>query len=144
MQLIFWFLYANQLGWLRVVEQKFLFDEKEPNGGFRKPNDIKLPQAIRGVIDPANDVDVFRFTGQAGQRIRIETLSVFYGSTLDPILSLHDSAGHTLVTSDDAGDGKDARIDFKLAREGSYFISIIDAHDRGGVTCGYVLTVRAE
>ena len=129
---------------LRVVEGKLLFDEKEPNGGFRNPNDIRLPQTIRGTIDPANDVDVFRFTGRAGQKIRIESLSGRFGSTLDPILSLHDAAGHPLATSDDTKDGLDARIQFTLPRGGSYFISIIDAHDRGGPTYGYLVTVSAE
>ena len=129
---------------LRVVEAKLLFDEKEPNGGFRKPNDIRLPQTMRGFIDPANDVDVFRFTGRAGQKIRVESLSARHGSTLDPILTLHDAAGHTLATSDDTKDGLDARLRITLPRDGGYFISVIDAHDRGGPTYGYLVTVGAE
>ncbi len=129
---------------LRVVEGKLLFDEREPNAGFRQPNEIKLPQTIRGSIEPANDVDVFRFTAKAGQKIRVESASVRYGSTLDPSLTLHDSKGHVLASSDDANDSRDALIRFTLPRDGSYFISIIDAHDRGGPAYGYVLAVSAE
>ena len=129
---------------LCVIARELLLDEKEPNGGFRKPNEIQVPQIIRGVIDPANDVDVFRFTAQQGQKIRLETRSGAYGSMLDPMLTLHDSTGHTLTSSDDTKESRDALIRFTIPRGGAYFISIIDAHDRGGATFGFVLTVSME
>jgi len=129
---------------LRVIGQKLLFDEKEPNAGFRKPNEVKLPQTIRGTIEAANDVDVFRFPGRAGQKVRIESLSARYGSTLDPIVTLHDGRGHTLATSDDTGGKLDAALTHTLAQNGVYFLSIMDAHDRGGPTYGYALLVSEE
>ena len=129
---------------LRVIERGLLLDEKDPNAGFRKPNEIKIPQTIRGTIEAANDVDVFRFTGRAGQKVRIESLSVRYGSTLDPIVTLHDAKGHALVSRDDAGGKPDALISFTLAQDGVYFLSIMDAHDRGGPTYGYALLVSEE
>ncbi len=127
---------------LRVIERTILFDETEPNGGFRKPNQIKVPQTIRGLIESANDVDVFQFSGQTGQELRVESLSVRYGSSLDPIVTLHDSKGHTLMTSDDTRDSADASFRFSLPNDGGYFLSVMDAHDRGGLTYGYVLVVR--
>jgi hypothetical protein len=129
---------------LRVIERALLFDEKEPNAGFRKPNEVKLPQTIRGTIEAANDVDVFRFIGRAEQKVRIESLSMRYGSSLDPIVTLHDARGHTLVSSDDAGGGADALGRLTLPSDGPYFVSIIDAHDRGGASYGYVLAVEVE
>lgn len=129
---------------LRVIERGLLLDEKEPNAGFRKPNEIKIPQTIRGTIEAANDVDVFRFTGRAGQKVRIESLSVRYGSTLDPLVTLHDARGHTLATSDDMGGKLDAALTHTLAQDGVYFLSIMDAHDRGGPTYGYALMVSEE
>jgi len=130
---------------LRVIERTILFDEKEPNGGFRKPNQIKVPQTIRGSIEAPNDVDVFQFSGKAGQKLRVESLSVRYGSSLDPIVALHDSKGHTLVTSDDDVPGSaDAVVRFTFAKDGSYFLSVMDAHDRGGPTYSYLLVVGEE
>ena len=129
---------------LRVIERTILFDEKEPNGGFRKPNQIKVPQTIRGTIESANDVDVFQFRGKAGQKLRVESLSVRYGSSLDPIVSLHNSKGHTLVTSDDVAGSADAFFRFTCANDGTYFLSVIDAHDRGGPTYSYLLVVGEE
>ena len=126
---------------LRVVRGELSFSEKEPNGGFRKPNDIASLPTVRGVIGEANDVDVFRFKGKARQRISVETKSAAYGSLLDALVTLYDSKGHVLATSDDVG-GLDARISKALPRDGDYFLSINDAHDRGGVAYGYLLEVR--
>jgi hypothetical protein len=128
---------------LHVVTGNELFDEKEPNASFRKPNDIALPQTIRGVIQDANDVDVFRFKGKAGQKISVRTRSARYGSTLDPILSVFDSQGHTLKTSDDSED-LDARLALTLARDGDYFLAVNDAHDRGGASFTYLIQLIVE
>jgi hypothetical protein len=129
---------------LRVIERAILLDEKEPNGGFRKPNQINVPQTVRGLIEAANDVDVFRFEGKAGQKLRVESLSVRYGSPLDPIVTLHDAKGRMLISSDDVTGSADASFRFALTHDGSYFLSIVDAHDRGGAMYGYVLVFGEE
>jgi hypothetical protein len=126
---------------LRVVERQSLLDEKEPNAGFRKPNDVAVPQIIRGMIQDANDVDVFRFRGKGGQTIAIESQSARYGSSLDALVMLYDAKGHILATSDDAV-GLDARITQTLARDGEYFFSVNDAHDRGGASYTYLIELR--
>ena len=126
---------------LYVVPGRLLLFEKEPNPGFRKSNSISVPQVIQGTIGEANDVDVFRLEGKAGQHVVAETRSSDYGSLLDPIVTLHDHNGHVLATSDDAR-GRDARIAHVLPKDGAYFLSINDAHDRGGMVYGYLLEIR--
>jgi len=125
---------------LHVVSRELLFDEKEPNGGFRKPNEIASRQTVRGVIGDANDVDVFRFKGKAGQRISVKTKSAAYGSLLDALVTLYDCKGHGLATSDDA-DGLEARLIETLPADGDYFLCINDAHDRGGAAYGYLIEI---
>lgn len=129
--------------WLRIVPQELFREEKEPNPGFRKANNVAVPQIIRGVIQDANDVDVFRFRGEAGQRIVLETRSARYGSALDALLNLYNAQGQILATSDDAG-SLDARVAQVLPRSGDYFVAINDAHDRGGATYTYLMEIRAE
>jgi hypothetical protein len=126
---------------LYVVPEPLLLFEKEPNPGFRKSNSISVPQVIQGTMGEANDVDVFRFQGKAGQNVVAETRSADHGSLLDPIVTLHDDNGHVLATSDDAR-GRDARLEHVLPKDGFYFLSINDAHDRGGIVYGYLLEVR--
>jgi hypothetical protein len=128
---------------LQVVDRTLLLDEKEPNGGFRKFNPVKIPQTIRGTIEPGNDVDVFQFPGKAGLRVRIESLSARYGSSLDPIVTLYDAKGHTLSTSDDTNGSTDALLQYSLPKDGNYFLTIMDAHDRGGSIYSYALVIRA-
>jgi hypothetical protein len=125
---------------LHVVTRAGMFREKEPNPGFRKANDIALPQTILGTIQDANDVDVFHFKGRAGEKISFATLSGRYGSTLDPILNVFDANGHALKTSDDAKD-LDAHLTLTLPRDGDYFLAINDAHDRGGLTYSYAIQI---
>jgi hypothetical protein len=127
---------------LYEIEAKGLFTEKEPNPGFRKANAITLPRLIRGVIQDANDVDVFRFEGRAGDKISAKTLSARYGSILDPILTVFDADGHVLKTSDDAKD-LDAELTVTLSRDGKYFLAINDAHERGGAIYSYAIQISA-
>lgn len=129
---------------LRVVQRELLFDEIEPNNGFRKPNSVQIPQNIRGTIGAAADVDVFKFQGRAGQKLRIELLGAAYGSFLDAIVSLHDTKGHVLVTCDDVPGSSDPSFTFAVPTDGTYFLSVMDAHDLGGVGYDYLLSVRSE
>jgi len=129
---------------LCVVQRDVLFDEKEPNGDFRKPNDVKMPQTIRGTIGAAADVDVFRFEGRAGEKLYVETASVCYGSLLDPIVSVHDAKGHTLMTRDDRSGSADPSFAFVVPADGTYLVSVMDAHDRGGENYNYLLIIHRE
>lgn len=129
---------------LRVLSHDSLIDEKEPNGGFRTANPVALPRTIRGRIDVAADVDVFQFQAQAGDKLHIESLSTRYGSPLDAILTVHDAKGHPLLTRDDSPGSKDTALDFIAPASGSYFLSLIDAHDRGGDNYHYLLVLRHE
>lgn len=125
---------------LRVLSAPAL-DEKEPNGSLKKPQPIADATFIRGTIDPANDVDVFSFVAMAGEKFLITTTSTPYGSTLDPILTLYDSAAHLLATSDDA-DGKDAALKFTAPATGEYRFAVTDAHDRAGLGNMYLIELR--
>jgi len=127
---------------LRVIKRERLVDEKEQNGSLRKPQAVRIPQSVRGAVDPAMDVDVYRFEAVAGQEVHLETFSTRYGSSLDPVLTVYDASGHVLATSDDSGGTTEARILFKAPKDGAYCVSIIDAHDRGGAGFGYLLEIR--
>jgi hypothetical protein len=129
---------------LLVLDKSLLVEEQEPNNGFRQAQEIQLPATVQGSIQSANDVDVFRFAGKAGQKILFEVVAARYGSSLDAILTLYDERGHILATNDDTDAGADAKLQVKLPGDGTYFISLIDAHDKGGPTHVYQLVVSAE
>jgi hypothetical protein len=116
--------------------------EKEPNNSFAQAQPVKLGQTIEGVIDGAQDVDVFRFEGKAGQKVVLEVVAARLGSPLDSHLTLYDARGQILAANDDAQGSTDSTIEATLPRDGVYFVSLIDVHDQGGALFVYRLQLR--
>lgn len=106
--------------------------EKEPNPGFRQAQSVAIPSLIVGKIQDPQDVDVFRFDGKAGQAIRVEVQARRFGSPLEPMLYLYDSANQLLTTAEAASPGTDPILELKLPRDGAYYLTLLDAHDQGG------------
>ena len=121
-----------------------LIEEREPNGGFKQAQPLAPGKTLVGTVKEAADVDVFRFEGRAGQQAVIEVCAARHGAALDSLLTLYDTAGHLLAVNDDADGSSDSRLKFRLPADGGYFVSVIDAFDRGGPTYVYLLCVRLE
>ncbi len=135
---------TTQTNLLLVYAPGTIGKEKEPNGGFRQPQDISFSRPLLGAISEANDVDVFRFSGQAGQTIIAEVQAARLGSLLDASLMLYDVTGHVLAGNDDSPAGADPELRFKLPADGVYFLSLFDAQDKGGPTHVYQFILRLE
>jgi hypothetical protein len=118
--------------------------DKEPNNGFADAQTVQLPQIIDGVIGQPQDVDVFRFTGKAGQRIVLEVQAARYGSALDSLLTLYDEAGRQLAANDDWNGSADSRLSLTLTRTGTYYVCLMDAQDQGGPAHVYRLILRPD
>ncbi len=129
---------------LLVFEPGSLVAEKEPNGGFREAQEIKFDKRVQGVIQEAKDVDVFRFSGKARQKITAEVFAARLGSPLDSVLTLYDQHGHIIATNDDSDSGSDSLLKAELPADGEYLISLIDAHDRGSAAHVYQLLVTLD
>lgn len=137
---------------LLVMPAASLVAETEPNGGFRTPQDLPFDVTLQGSIQQPQDVDVFRFQGSAGQKIIAEVTAARSGSAHDSMLTLYDRAGHVIATADDtpAADDSasppttDSLLRAALPAEGLYYLSLVDAHDRGGPTHPYLLSLRNE
>jgi len=129
---------------LKVLGKDKLIPEKEPNGGFATAQAVEAGQTIQGTIGQALDVDVFKFTGKKGETWILEVEAQKRGSVLDPLLILHDSAGHIVATADDSEASRDPSLKVTLPRDGTYLITLIDAHNAGGVTHTYLLNLRRD
>lgn len=153
---------------LLVTDPAETTEEQEPNGGFRQPQALALPTTVRGKIENAEDVDVFSISAKSGQTVVAEVAAARHGSALDSLLTLYDARGNVLVTNDDAGpelsdDGaghddnprpdpvkalaarakRDSTLTFRCLADGTYFLSLLDAHGRGGAAHVYQLSVKA-
>lgn len=127
---------------LLLETQLPLLAEKEPNDGFRTAQMLSVPVIVEGAIQQPRDVDVFAFVGRAGQRVVCEVLAARQGSPLDSLLTLYDAEGHELASNDDTPDSLDSHLEVVLPRDGTYYLSLQDAHDQGSPLHVYRLVVR--
>jgi hypothetical protein len=90
------------------------------------------------------DVDVFKFSGKKGETWILDVEAQRRGSVLDALLTVHDAAGHIVATADDSESSRDPVIRVTLAKDGTYLVTLIDAHNAGGATHPYLLNVRRD
>lgn len=116
--------------------------KEDPGNGFRTAMPLELGQTIAGAIEEPRDVDVFRLTLAAGRPFVAETLSARRGSPCDPHLTLFDERGRTMLSNDDHAGSRDARLEFTPPADGVYYLSLLEAHDRGQESFRYLLKVE--
>ena len=117
--------------------------EAESNDTFETAQEVSTPLVIDGEC-PGNDVDFYRFSGRAGERIVIDALCARIGSGLDPAIRLT-TAGRRLVASEDDSPGlfTDARMTAVLPEDGAYVLEVHDASYEGGGGAGYRILLGA-
>lgn len=126
---------------LLVAAPGTLVGEKEPNDGFRTAPQAPLPVRIRGALEAKGDVDVFRFRGEAGRRIRAELLAARLGSTLDGLLTAYDPRLAVLGSVDDSA-GRDPVLEIAVRETGDHFIAVSQVNDQASPTHEYVLVLE--
>jgi hypothetical protein len=102
--------------------------DREPNDTMAQAVQMVLPiNSIYGEINPSQDVDFYKFTGQADSEI---VIWVHATSTLEPILAFYDSNGHLLAYNDKevnvsrGGPAVDPILYIKIRTTGIYFVSV--------------------
>ena len=104
--------------------------ETESNNKRDEATEIKMPVVLNGQADRATDVDWFKFTATAGQRLLIDCRARRIDSRMDPIVAVFDSVGRELDSNRDSHHG-DPLLDFTAPAAGQYFIKVNDALYRG-------------
>jgi hypothetical protein len=127
-------------GKIAVLAADSVIDEKEPNNGFREAQELPAGKLARGSIQGDKDVDVFAFTAQAGQALKITVTS---GGPLlmDAQLDCYDLHGQFLAASDD-DQSRDPVVTCKAQADGIVYICVSSAHDVGGEWHSYLLAVE--
>ena len=115
--------------------------EKEPNDGFDQAQLVPVPCAVDGTIKGEKDADVFKFDGKKGDKLRLEVVAARFGSPVDAMLALYDADRRVIDSADDAAGSSDPVLNVTLPQDGTYFLTVIDAHDLGGANFGYRLVV---
>ncbi len=107
-------------------------------------SNLPTPGSVSGRIDPETS-EFHRISVKAGQRLTIEVLARRIGSSLDPIILMHDAkTGREIPSlySDDApGLQSDARLTHTFKEAGDYLVEVRDSTHRGGADYWYRLRV---
>ncbi|MFO0952351.1 MAG: PPC domain-containing protein [Isosphaeraceae bacterium] len=97
--------------------------DARPGGDAVQPVDLNV--SLTGRVDPAGDVDSYRFRARAGQRIVIEGWAERLDSKLRAVLELVDGRGRPLASSR-GYNGLDPRIVFAIPADGEYVVRLHD------------------
>jgi hypothetical protein len=126
--------------------------ETESNNTLRQAQEIELPKIINGRIDQEGDIDVYKFSGSAGETVVAEVYARRLNSPLDSLLRLTDSSGSVLQWNDDfevqqdhlyederglVTHHADSYLSAKLPKDGIYYVHLGDAQNHGGKSYGY-------
>lgn len=113
--------------------------ESEGNGNFAEADDLGLDTLLFGRMNNGADVDWFRVSLKAGQRV------VFYCSTdnldsqMSGLLSLYDASGERRLDSVRSLPGRNPVLVFNPTADGNYLLKLHDTTYRGGNEFGYGL-----
>jgi hypothetical protein len=127
-----------------AVDPAAIVAEKEPNDSFAEAQELALPAVVAGTVGRERDVDVFKFAGKAGERVRVEVHAARLGSPLDAFVTIYDAARRIVASCDDVNGSPDPELTVTLPRDGTYYVGLIDAHDGGGPMFPYRLRVARE
>ncbi|MBE9215768.1 pre-peptidase C-terminal domain-containing protein [Plectonema cf. radiosum LEGE 06105] len=83
-----------------------------------------------GNVAPSDDVDLIELFVNAGERVTIDIDAEVFGSSLDPVLRLFDSAGNEVAFNDDFSTpdesffSSDPFIDFTASKSDTYYVGV--------------------
>jgi len=123
-----------------VVSDRAEAMEAEPNNVLGQASVLPLEATASARCDAARDIDWFKFEAKAGQRVLIECFAQRIDTRTDSTLELFDATGRLLATSRDV-EQRDARIDFRVVADGTYYVRVFDFLYGGGPEHGYRLSI---
>ena len=111
--------------------------EAEPNNGFDNATVVPIfPSSFNGILQEPGDVDVFKFTGKAGQVFEVECFGRRIRSPIDPVMNLYKASGEGITGNDDSR-GPDSYFRWQIPADGDYALRIADHLNRGGAQFTY-------
>ena len=120
---------------LSVIESEIVDDHGDSASDAAS---ARVGERIRGALDYGGDVDVFKFSADAGQLYEID---VALDSLHDSVLRLLDSEGFQLAYNDDASGSKGSRIYWTATDAGPFYVEVSGFAKGAG---SYTMTVTAS
>lgn len=122
-------------------------NETEPNDSREKANRVPLNSVVNGRVNPSEDIDWYVFSAKRGQRVLIECRAWRVDSRLDGTMTLSNSDGKELATSQDENirdQKRDPFIDFDVPADGDYYLRFTDFMYNGAPENFYRLSIGTQ
>lgn len=141
---------VSSVSHLLVTDYPVVVESEDDNNQPEQAQSVSVPSAVCGVCDRTEDVDCFRFTGTAGQRItaqvyaqrvteRIHIMLVKHPVYhMNPILTLFGPSGQVVAENDNYYGG-DPFLHTDLPEDGDYVLQIRDVRYAGSPKFSYCL-----
>ncbi|MBN8625133.1 MAG: PPC domain-containing protein [Planctomycetes bacterium] len=137
----------STVGQLLVVRDPVVA-ESGKNDTPEAANVVKLPAAVCGAVEAAEDVDYFKFTVEAGKTLvfhvrsaRLEDKIHDLQTHVDPIIALKNSAGVVLAANDNFFFG-DPLLSYTFKTAGDYFLEVRDVRYQGNKYWQYCVEIN--
>jgi hypothetical protein len=122
----------------------------EPNDTFAQAQTISGSKIVSGAIGTMGDADIYKFTGQSGNRISVLCAAQSIGSSLDSVLEIYSSRdlNAPIAYNDQNGldpqgyPSNDSFIQMVLPETGTYYIVVYDFWGGGGSSYTYNLHAK--
>lgn len=112
-----------------------------PNNTTEAATLIDLNTVVNGRSEAAADIDWFKFTAKAGQRVLAELATKHIDSRMEGALELYDATGRRLMHRRAKG-RQDPLLDFTVPADGEYRVKVYDFLYNGSAEYFYRLTVH--
>jgi len=99
--------------------------EAEPNNTPDKATPIEINSVMNGRSDGGADIDWFKFTGKAGQRVIADLRSKHIDSRMEGAIELYNAQGRRLMHRRALG-RQEPLIDFTVPADGDYLLKVYD------------------
>src|SRR6516165_5441499 len=133
-----------------VVARDPVVSESADNDSAAKAQEIQLPATACGTIEKAEDLDFFKFKLEAGSGVTFHVRSQRLLNRLhdmqirvDPMITLRNSSGSTLATSDNYYAG-DPLLYYKFEQAGEYLLEIRDVRYQGNGDWTYSIEINSR
>ncbi|MEW4530176.1 hypothetical protein [Maioricimonas sp. JC845] len=116
--------------------------EAEANNLPEQASLLELNSVLNGRMDGGTDVDWFRTTLTAGQKVVIDCQAQRIDSRMDPTIEVYDATGRRRLGVSRNDRGRDAVLLFEVPQDGEYLIRVFDHVFRNGNDYFYRLKVH--
>jgi len=116
--------------------------ESEPNDTFYEANYASLGHLVHGRIDPAGDIDMYRFGPFYEVTPAIFSMRLPESSPLVPVLTLYDDSGSVLAQQQCPRSGP--CLTYQLPEWASIYVAISDGQSAGGQAYEYSFVAAGE